>query len=78
MTDDIIKAVSIISAFLIGCGAGPLWVAQNNYVAECATHENKGRYYGLFASVFQLANIISNSLAGVLIETFSKSVFYAV
>jgi len=76
--DVFIKSVVIVSAVLIGLGAGPLWVSQSFYISECATDLNKGRYNGIFFSIFTTANIISNLLASYLLEKFSKIVFYYV
>ena len=47
-----IKIVYLGASCLCGIGAGPLWVSQANYLAECATEENKGRMNGTFATIF--------------------------
>jgi MFS family permease len=70
--------VVIVSAILIGLGAGPLWVSQSFYISECATDQNKGRFNGIFFSIFTTSNIVSNILASFLLEKFSKIVFYFV
>lgn len=68
----------IISAILIGLGSGPLSVSQSFYISECATDQNKGRYNGIFFSIFTSSNVISNLLASFLLKKFSKIVFYFV
>lgn len=37
-----------------------------------------GRFNGLFFSIFRVSNVVMSALAGVLIERFSKSIFYLI
>jgi MFS family permease len=43
-----IIVLTFFSAAVDGFGAGILWVAQGNYISECATDDNKGFFFGLF------------------------------
>ena len=52
VSDNVIIVVTLTSAFLIGLGAGPLWVSQSFYLTECANDLNKGRYNSLFYGIF--------------------------
>ena len=77
VTDESIYSVSIISAALIGAGAGPLWVSNSNYLQDCSTNANKGRYNGVFFCIFMMANIFGGLFSGLLIESFSKVTLYS-
>ena len=76
VSDNVIIVVTLTSAFLIGLGAGPLWVSQSFYLTECANDLNKGRYNSLFYGIFQVANLITYPIAGFMIKNFRKSTFY--
>jgi MFS family permease len=39
---------TLFSSAVAGFGGGLLWVAQGNYMSECATDNNKGFFFGLF------------------------------
>ena len=77
-SDSSIIFFSIFSAVLIGLGAGPLWVSNNCYISECASHVNKGRFNALFYSIFQSSSITGTILSGILIERVSKTKYYIV
>ena len=77
-SDAAIKIITIGAAFLTGLGAGTLWVSQAYYVSECATEHNKGRYNGLFFSIFQVASMASGALAGAMIDNLPKTIFYLI
>jgi MFS family permease len=51
-SDGFIKFIIIITAFLLGLGAGPLWVSQSYHVSKCANQSNKGLYNGIFFTIF--------------------------
>ena len=78
VSDEFIIGLFLISGFILGLGAGPLWVSQNYYVTDCANDQNKGRFNSLFWGLFQACNLISFPLAGFLISKFSKMAFYIV
>lgn len=78
LSDTSIITCSLISAFLVGLGAGPLWVSQNCFLSECSSHENKGRFMTLFFGIYQFANIVGNIIAGELIDKIEKTTFYFV
>ena len=67
LSDKFIVTCSLISAFLVGFGAGPLWVSQNCYMAECTSNFNKGRFTSLFFGFYRLGTIFGNLIAGALI-----------
>lgn len=77
-SDTALKTLSFITAFLLGIGAGPLWVSQAFYLSECATHWTKGRYNGLFFCLFKGSNLLSYAITGVMIRNLKKTEFYIV
>lgn len=77
-SDASITAISLITASINGFGAGPLWVAQANYVTSCSNESNKGRFQGWFFAIFYASSLLSNLLAGVLIEALGKTMFYLI
>lgn len=49
-----------LAAVLIGMGAGPLWAAQGNYLADNSDSETSGRNAGLFWAIFQSSILFGN------------------
>ena len=74
--DSTIKCLSLFSAFILGMGAGPLWVSVSYHIAACANEENKGIYTGLFFTLYNTSYLATNILASFLIENAKKSTFY--
>jgi MFS family permease len=52
---------------LNGFGAGLLWVAQGEYVTNCATDETKGFYFSYFFIIFMISQIVGNLVAGFVL-----------
>jgi hypothetical protein len=75
-SDGLIVITNIGGAFLLGLGAGPLWVSQSFYISLCANDANKGRYNSIFFSIFQGASLVTYPVAGIMIKNFKKSTFY--
>ena len=76
LSDKFITFTTIFTAFLLGIGAGPLWVSQAFHISLCASEENKGLYNGIFFSTFIVSQIATNLIAAQLIQTVRKSTFY--
>ena len=76
ISDAAIYSTQILSAAFLGAGAGPLWVSCSNYLAECSTNDNKGRFNGLFFCIFQMGNVFGGLVSGSLIQNFSKVTLY--
>lgn len=75
-SDGVIITLNIITAALLGVGAGPLWVCQAAYLSECACPQTKGRYNGIFFSIFNGASVVAYAMAGIMIRNLKKSDFY--
>jgi hypothetical protein len=74
----LIIVLLLITAAINAVGGSVLWVAQGNYVSECANDKNKG----LFNSVlwtFNMATFASgNIIAATVITALSTSTFYII
>lgn len=75
---DFITVLSIVSAAINGFGAGILWVAQGMYVAECATDENKGFFFGYFWAFFMASQVLGNLIAALILGRLAQSTYYIV
>jgi MFS family permease len=70
--------LSLFSAAVNGFGAGILWVAEGKYVADCATDENKGFFFGYFWAFFMASQILGNLIAGLILGHLSQSTYYII
>jgi MFS family permease len=70
--------LSLFSAAINGFGAGILWVAQGNYVAECATNANKGFFFGYFWAFFMCSQVLGNLIAALILGNLAQSTYYIV
>lgn len=51
-SDGFIYTVMLLSSCVCGFTTGLLWTSQGVYIAECATEETKGFYYGFFWTMY--------------------------
>ena len=75
-SDSLIVSIFLFTGFLLGMGAGPLWVAQAYYISECANDTNKGLYNSLCISIFQISQFSSSTMTFLLLSRIGKSNFY--
>ena len=75
-SNTVIKFYAIFSSFLVGLGAGPLWVSQAYHINSCASESNKGMFNGIFFGLFTIASLVTNALAAFLTIRVSKVTFY--
>ena len=54
-SDGFITTMLIICALINGFGAALIWVANGNYISECATPKTKGFFYGFFWVVYMMS-----------------------
>ena len=66
----------IFSAGINGLGSSLLWVGQSTYISQCASEENKGRFYGTFWFLFMWSQIVGNLLGAYVLSSFSKVMFF--
>ena len=52
LQDEFIYPVILITSLMNGLGQGVVQPASGDYIADCATEENKGFYFALFWSFY--------------------------
>lgn len=52
MDKSLITFLLILTAGILGAGAGLLWVSQGSYISECANDANKGFFNSFFWAMF--------------------------
>ena len=77
-TDGFIKTIYLGGSVLIGVGAGPLWVSQAAYIAECASYKTKARFNSIFLVIFFSAYLATYVIAGSLIKVVDRSTYYII
>jgi hypothetical protein len=70
--------VIYFAAVLNGFGAAILWVAQGNYISQCAYQGNKGTYNAVFWFFYMGSHIVGNILAAFVIVNVSQVQFYII
>jgi MFS family permease len=78
LSDEFIWSSFIFAAVVNGFGASILWVANGNYIAECANDSNKGLFFSLFWCFLMSSAIIGNLMAAYVIDSVQESIFYIV
>ena len=68
----------LIASGINGFGAAILWVGQGKYIADCATDENRGFFYGYFWAWFMSTQVLGNLIGALVIDKASQSVYYIV
>jgi len=75
--------LSITANFLVGVGAGPIWICQNDLVGRCAFHGARdigeqtamvtSKFNGLFFSIYQFSGFTGNVLSTVILLLLGSS-----
>jgi MFS family permease len=73
-----IYGMNICLSAINGFGNSILWVAQGQYIMECANESNKGTYFGIFWVFLQSSLIIGNVMAAFVVDNIPGSVFYMI
>ena len=61
-----------------GFTVGVLWACANNYVARCASEENKGFAFSYFWSFYMCSQILGNLIAAFTLGKFSQQIYFLV
>lgn len=64
-----IQVLIMFSAGLNGFGGAILWVAEGEYVSQCATETNKGLFNSVFWAVFSISGVIGNLMGAYVITS---------
>jgi len=78
LSRQLIESAILIAAAINGFGASILWVAQGQYISNCANNENKGQFNSVFWALFMAAGIVGNLMAAYVIVSVDQSTFYIV
>lgn len=62
-----IFAFMMLCAMLNGFGAAILWVAQGNYISDCAPEEKKGFFFSYFWSFYMFSQVSGNLIGAFVI-----------
>eukprot|EP00347_Sterkiella_histriomuscorum_P001726 403370919 len=73
-----IVGLLFFSTMLNGLTVGILWACANNYVARCASEQNKGFAFSYFWSFYMCSQIIGNFVAAFTLGKFSQITFFMV
>jgi hypothetical protein len=74
----LICTLILISAALNGFGASILWVAQGNYISDCATDINMGKFNAIFWAIYMGSSLVGNLFAAFVIVNVNEQVFYII
>jgi hypothetical protein len=64
---------------LEGFGGAILWVAEGEYISNCANDANKGMFMGTFRAIYMSSNIVGYLFSAFVIGIISKMyVFFTI
>ena len=72
------KGTLYLSTMINGITVGILWACANNFVARCATNENKGFAFSFFWTFYMTSQILGNLIASITLGKFSQETFFLV
>jgi hypothetical protein len=75
-SDGFITAILIICALINGFGAALIWVANGNYISECATPKTKGFFYGFFWVVYMMSQVVGSLIGAAILESGRNQTFF--
>ena len=76
--DKVCIAILYIGSILAGFGQAIIWVAQGEYMSNCATETTKGFYFGYFWAWYMSSQIFGNLIGAYIIEDTSGPSFFAI
>jgi MFS family permease len=72
LSDGFVYIIVIITSTVNGFAMGIVQPASGNYVAECATEENKGFYFAFFWSFYMGSQVVGNLIAAFVLGHFPQ------
>jgi len=73
-----IWSIVLTTGALNGVGSAVLWVANGNYISECATNANKGLFNSIFWVFLMFSAIIGYAAAAFLINDCKQTTYWFV
>lgn len=75
-SDYFILPTSALAALISGVGSSLLWVAQGNYISECACPRTKGFFFGYFWAFYMASQVAGNLLGAFVFQNYNLVAFY--
>jgi MFS family permease len=72
LSDGMVYPVIILTSIINGFAMGIVQPASGNYVADCATEENKGFYFAFFWSFYMGSQIFGSLIAAFVLGNFDQ------
>ena len=63
-----IEAALFAAAVVNGFSLGILWASANNYIADCASEENKGFFFSYFWAFYMASQVFGNLIAAFVFK----------
>jgi len=77
-TNSFITTILIVAALINGFGAALIWVANGNYISECATPKTKGFFYGFFWIVYMTSQVVGSLVGAAILESGKGQTYFYV
>lgn len=75
VSDAFIKTMLVLTAIISGFGASILWVANGNYISECAIEQTKGFFFGFFWVIYMLSQVCGSLIGAAILESGRRQEF---
>lgn len=76
LSESAIWAIMLTASGINGFGSAILWVAQGEYLAQCANSTNRGLYNGVFWAIFNGSRVVGCIVASIVMERVMLSTFF--
>ena len=71
-----ITGMLIVCAIVNGLGAAMIWVANGNYISQCATPSTKGLFYGFFWIVYMMSQVVGSLIGAAILKSGKDQTFF--
>lgn len=68
----------LLTSCVAGFTTGLLWTSQGVYIAECATEETKGFYFGFFWTMYTFSQVVGNLVAALVLGNTDEETYFIV
>lgn len=68
----------VLSSVFTGVANSIIWVAEGEYISNCASEQNSGLYYGISGSFYVSSSILGNFVASLLVKELTLPFFFLV
>ena len=78
LSKELVKLFMFGSTIINGLTVGILWSCSNNFIAHCATDENKGFIFSYYWTFYMTSQILGNLIAALTLGSFSQTTFFII